>query len=154
MTQFLHNYNHILDNITSNKNEVKLICKTYMKLKTLILLVFYISIFLKIFSIFWQAKVESTYHCVKNVQILSFFWSVFSHIRTEYGEIRSIPLYSVQMRGNMDQKKLHIWTLFTQFIRTKIIVFINNILQKIAISKSFNYSKMVQTTNLKINLLL
>ena len=26
-------------------------------------------------------------HCVKSVQIRSFFWSVFSHIRTEYGEI-------------------------------------------------------------------
>ena len=24
-------------------------------------------------------------HCVKSVQIRSFFWSVFSHIRTEYG---------------------------------------------------------------------
>ena len=25
------------------------------------------------------------YHCVKSVQIGSFFWSVFSRIRTEYG---------------------------------------------------------------------
>ena len=31
------------------------------------------------------------------------FWSVFSRIRTEYGEIRSISLYSVQMRENTDQ---------------------------------------------------
>ena len=37
-----------------------------------------------------------------------FFWSVFSRIRTEYGEI------IVQMRENTDQKKLRIWTLFTQ----------------------------------------
>ena len=28
-------------------------------------------------------------NCVKSVQIQSFFWSVFSHIRTEYGEIRT-----------------------------------------------------------------
>ena len=35
----------------------------------------------------------------------SFFWSLFSHIRTEYGEI---------FRENTDQKKLRIWTLFTQ----------------------------------------
>ena len=27
-------------------------------------------------------------HCVKSVQIRRFFWSVFSRIRTEYGEIR------------------------------------------------------------------
>ena len=26
-------------------------------------------------------------HCVKSVQILSFFWSVFSCIRTEYGDL-------------------------------------------------------------------
>ena len=26
-------------------------------------------------------------HCVKNVQTRNFFWSVFTRIRTEYGEI-------------------------------------------------------------------
>ena len=41
-------------------------------------------------------------HCLKSVQIRSFFWSVFSGIRTEYGEIRSISPYSVQMRENAD----------------------------------------------------
>ena len=29
-------------------------------------------------------------HCVESCQIRSFFWSVFSHIRTEYGEILRI----------------------------------------------------------------
>ena len=38
---------------------------------------------------------------------LSFFWSVFSCIWTDYGDLRSI-------QENTDQKKLHIWTLFTQ----------------------------------------
>ena len=52
---------------------------------------------------------------MKSVQIRSFFWSIFSRIRTKYGEIRSIPPYSVRMRGNTDQEKLRIWTLFTQF---------------------------------------
>ena len=31
-----------------------------------------------------------TSHCVKSVQIWSYFWSIFSCIQTEYGEIRSI----------------------------------------------------------------
>ena len=53
-------------------------------------------------------------HCVKCVQIHSYFWSLFSHIWTEYGEIRSISPYSVRMRENTDQKELRIWTLFTQ----------------------------------------
>ena len=47
-------------------------------------------------------------HCVKkSVQIRIYFWSVFSRIRTEYGEIRSIRSispYSVRMRENTDQK--------------------------------------------------
>ena len=43
-----------------------------------------------------------------------FFWSVSSRIRTEYGEIFRISPYSARMRENTDQKKLHIWTLFTQ----------------------------------------
>ena len=59
-------------------------------------------------------------HCVKSVQIRRFFWSVFSRIRTkyirsEYGEMLCISLYSVQMQKNADQKKLRIWTLFTQW---------------------------------------
>ena len=32
------------------------------------------------------------------------FWSVFSRIRTEYGEILRICPYSVRMRENTDQK--------------------------------------------------
>ena len=34
---------------------------------------------------------------------LELFLSAFSHIRTEYGEIRSISPYSVIMRENADQ---------------------------------------------------
>ena len=55
-------------------------------------------------------------HCVISVQIRSFFWSVFSRIRTEYGEILRISPYSVRMQENTDQKKLRIWTLFTQWL--------------------------------------
>ena len=54
------------------------------------------------------------FHCVKCVGIRSFFWSVFSHTRIEYAEIRSISPYSVRMQENTDQKKLRNWTLFTQ----------------------------------------
>ena len=44
------------------------------------------------------------YHCVKSVQIRSFFCSAFSRIRTEYEEIRSKSPYSVRMRENTNQK--------------------------------------------------
>ena len=40
----------------------------------------------------------------KNCPYLELFWSAFSRIRTELGEVRSIYLYSVQIRENMDQK--------------------------------------------------
>ena len=43
-----------------------------------------------------------------------FFCSVFSFIRSEYGDLRNKSMYSVQIRENTDQKKLRIWILFTQ----------------------------------------
>ena len=49
--------------------------------------------------------ISETSHCVKSVQIRSFFWSVFSRIRTECGEIQSVFSYSVWIRENSDQKK-------------------------------------------------
>ena len=51
---------------------------------------------------------------VKFVQIRSFFWPVFSRIRTEYREILRISPYSVRIRENTDHKKGRIWAHFTQ----------------------------------------
>ena len=62
-------------------------------------------------------------HCVESVQILSFFWSLFSRIRTEYGKMLRISQYSVQMQENTDQKKLRIWTLFTRWTSVSVISF-------------------------------
>ena len=49
--------------------------------------------------------------CTKSVQIRSLFWSVFSCIRTEYGNLIHKSLYSVRIEENTNQKKLRIWTL-------------------------------------------
>ena len=51
---------------------------------------------------------------MKSVQIRSFFWSVFSCVRNEYGDLLREPLYLVRIQENTDPKNLHIWTLFTQ----------------------------------------
>ena len=53
-------------------------------------------------------------HCVKSVQIRSFFWSTISCFWTEYGHLLRKYPYSVRIRENTDQGKLRIWTLFTQ----------------------------------------
>ena len=53
-------------------------------------------------------------HCVKCVQIRSFFWYVFLRIRTEYGDILRISPYSVRMRENADQKN----SVFGRFSRS------------------------------------
>ena len=53
-------------------------------------------------------------HCVKSVQIRSFFWSAFSCFWTEYGYLLRKYPYSVRILENTDQGKLRIWTLFTQ----------------------------------------
>ena len=37
-----------------------------------------------------HSDISELNHCVKSGQIRSFFWSVFSRIRTEYGEILSV----------------------------------------------------------------
>ena len=52
-------------------------------------------------------------HRVKNVEIRSFFWSVFACIWTEYVALRSKFSYSVRKQENTDQKK-RICTFFTQ----------------------------------------
>ena len=58
-------------------------------------------------------------HYVKSVETRNFFWSVFSRIWTEYGDLLHKFPYSVRMRENTDQKKLHIWTLFKQWCFAK-----------------------------------
>ena len=55
-----------------------------------------------------------TLHCVKSVQMRSFFWSASSCIRTEYRDLRSKSPFSDRIQENTDQKKLR--TLFTQYL--------------------------------------
>ena len=87
--------------------------------------------------------ISASLHCVKNVQIRSFFWSVFSHIRTEYGDLLCKPMYSVRMRKNKDQKKLRIYTLFTQWKKMrKIRVFFVKFEYLARIFKSFSSEVM------------
>ena len=92
------------------------------------------------------------FYCVKSVGIRSYFgpylpvfglnkerekcpnselfWSVFSHIWTEYGEIRSIFPYLVRMRENTDQNNSECGVFrsvtqcyfFTQCLNCKILI--------------------------------
>ena len=52
----------------------------------------------------------------KSAQIRGFFWSVFSHIWTEHGEILISP-YSVQIQENTDQKKTPYLETFHAVVR-------------------------------------
>ena len=45
---------------------------------------------------------------------MEFFLVVFSCIQTEYGDLWGKTQYSVRIQENTDQKKLRIWTVFTQ----------------------------------------
>ena len=51
---------------------------------------------------------------VKSVQIWSFFWSVFSHIRTERTDTSYLSVFSPNV-GKYGPEKLRIWTNFTQW---------------------------------------
>ena len=63
---------------------------------------------------------------VKKCPYSEFFWSLFSRIRTEYGDLRNKSPYSVQIRENKDQKNseyrhfLHSVTLFMAAYHGKI----------------------------------
>ena len=61
-----------------------------------------------------ESRKVSSFHCVESIQIRTFFWSVFSRTRAEYGYLLRKSPYSVRIRENTDQKKLRIWTIFTQ----------------------------------------
>ena len=90
-----------LDKLYPNKIEIYLSKKTVTKYpsnflsthhKTLVKKGFYFKfqslIFFNIFQ-FSETMKSWTTHCVKSVQIRSYFWSLFSCIRTEYGDLRS-----------------------------------------------------------------
>ena len=65
----------------------------------------------------WSKKVKLSFteDCMKSVQMRTFFWSLFSTIRTEYADLRNLSPFSVQIQENTDHKKLRIRTLFTQW---------------------------------------
>ena len=65
--------------------------------------------------IYYLFRKIQTKHCLKSVQKRSFFWSVFSRIWAEYGDLRSKSLYSVRIRENRTIKNIRIWTIFTQW---------------------------------------
>ena len=65
--------------------------------------------------IYYLFRKIQTKHCLKSVQKRSFFWSVFSRIWAEYGDLRSKSLYSVRIRENRTIKNFRIWTIFTQW---------------------------------------
>ena len=56
-------------------------------------------------KVFWIFTFKNEFLSLReNCSYLEFFWSVFSRILTEYGEILRISPYSVRMRKNKDQK--------------------------------------------------
>ena len=66
---------------------------------------FFIMTFFKIRKLqhFWTFRKSHESNTLReNCRYSEFFWSVFSRIRAEYGETRSITPYSVWMRENTD----------------------------------------------------
>ena len=55
-------------------------------------------------------------YCLKIVQLRSFFWSVFSCIQIEYGDLRSTFPHSVRIQENTDQKN----SIFGHFSRSEV----------------------------------
>ena len=51
-------------------------------------------------------------HCVKSVQVWSFFWSVFSCIQTEYGDLRRNSVFGHFSRSDVEDKNY--WKILKQ----------------------------------------
>ena len=94
----------------------------FLKMIKLLVILFIIKLYARnnifknkfyIFCIGIRLMTICLYHCVKSLQIRSFFCSVYACIRTEYGEILLISLYSVRIRENTDQKN----SVFEHFSR-------------------------------------
>ena len=70
-----------------------------------------------------------------------FFWPVFSHIRTEYGEILRISLYSVRMWENTDQKKFEYGhfsrSAINQFLTTGLFLYLLENIRKLLFFDAF-----------------
>ena len=62
----------------------------------------------------------------ENCPYSEFFWSAFSRIRTEYGNLLCKSPYSVLMWENADQKKSKYGYLFTQCISLNLIAFLQD----------------------------
>ena len=68
------------------------------------------------------------------------FWSTFSSIRTEYGEIRSISPYSVRMQENTDQNNFehgHSLRSVTSQVKNLILLIIFTLITEVNISPVF-----------------
>ena len=65
-----------------------------------------------IYVLFFTATERNTLH--EKFLYLEFFWSIFSRIRTEYGEIIQYLSVLSLNAGKYAPEKLRIWALFTQ----------------------------------------
>ena len=65
----------------------------------------------------WESKAS---HCVKSIQIGSFSWSVFSHIRTEYKEILRRISISLHIQSGCGKIRARKNSVFGHFLRSEI----------------------------------
>ena len=72
-----------------------------------------IGCFIGLYNFLQQICIKK-YHCVKCVQIRSFFWSVFSRIWTEYGEILYLSVFSPNA-GKYGPEKTYLDTFHTVY---------------------------------------
>ena len=68
----------------------------------------------------WIMNCKKEVFMIRILVFCTSYFHIFSCIRTEYGDLRSKSLYSVQIQENTDQKKLRIWKLFTQCMLSRV----------------------------------
>ena len=92
--------------------------------------------------------------CVKSVQIRGFFWSVFSRIRTEYGEMRKNSVFGHFSRT--ESLSVKHGAFGTKYSRMDQVKFFKGCLSQISLSPFLNtlphlLCKMISGVNVKNN---
>ena len=81
----------------------------------------------------------------KKCPYFELFWSAYSRIWTEHGEILSISLYSVRMRENADQNNSE----YVDFLRSVAFYYLSSVSHNLVKKNLFSASKGVAITQVR-----
>ena len=107
-----------------------------------------LKIFGNLLSFALKMKKVTHIHCVKSVQIWSFFWSIFPCFRNEYGDLQSTGNTDQKNTGKYGPKENPYFRIFHALVGSKIIcILFQNLYRKVVYVGSFTSAKFFISLN-------